>query len=266
MTTITLLVEPPTRTMSFALNRKRSRLMLESDDEDDSRLVPAHALAGSSSSTGHLFNSNNNSSNAASLLSPTDSLKKTRTQGELDELDIIPAGEAWKVDLKSLLENVPMRPKPDGSLLQPHDNNARYQRGKSITVLCVQGALQLHYDLLCDALPELYSISPSLQAVVLCRDPSSHTPTNTIPFSLPLLQAVNPGNNSFVKLGLLHPLGGGHCPLDALVVIDAQGRRRLVLPFGWGAGRHAGTAGGKLVRDTLMSLLRSCVEALAREG
>ena len=146
-------------------------------------------------------------------------------------------------------------------------------------------SVHLHYDLLwyvsgpasasngpndCDSeiLPELYHTAPSLQALVLCRDPSTHalSTSPTTSYSLPLIQAVGSGYNHFVRLGLLHPLGAGQLPLDALVVLDARGRRRLLLPFGWGAGRHAGAPGGKLVQNTLMGLLKRCVETLTREG
>jgi lysozyme family protein len=33
-------------------------------------------------------------------------------------------------------------------------------------------------------------MSPSLQALVLCRDPATHTPSSTVPYSLPLVQAI----------------------------------------------------------------------------
>lgn len=79
------------------------------------------------------------------------------------------------------------------------------------------------------------------------------------------MQAATPSNNHFVRLGLLHPLGGGKFPLDALVVMDARGRRRLVLPFGWGAGKHAGTPAGRGIQTRLMDLLREGVEALEQE-
>lgn len=115
------------------------------------------------------------------------------------------------------------------------------------------------------ALPRLYGLSPSLQALVLCRDPASHVPSTSAEHSLPLIQAVGAGYNHFVRLGLLHPLGGGEYPLDALVVIDAQGKRRLVLPFGWGAGKYAATAVGHIVQTRMMDLLTQCVEALACE-
>ena len=112
------------------------------------------------------------------------------------------------------------------------------------------------------ALPDLYRIAPSLQAFVLCHDPSTHVLSPDAPFSLPLLQAASPPNNHFVRLGLLHPLGGGKFPLDALVVIDRHARRRLVLPFGWGAGKHATTPAGRSIQRGLMTLLRTCVEQL----
>lgn len=37
-----------------------------------------------------------------------------------------------------------------------------------------------------------------------------------------------------LSLGLLHPLGGGRQALDAIVVLDKESRRRMVLPVGWG--------------------------------
>jgi hypothetical protein len=114
-------------------------------------------------------------------------------------------------------------------------------------------------------LPDLYTLSPSLQAFVLCHDILSHDPSSTAPFSLPMIQAVEPSNNHFVRLGLLHPIGGGKFPLDALVVLDPRGRRRLVLPFGWGAGKHAGTPAGRSIRTRMMDLLRTCVETLESE-
>lgn len=114
-------------------------------------------------------------------------------------------------------------------------------------------------------LPELYTLSPNLQALVLCREPSTHVSSTTTAISLPLIQGVGAGYNHFVRLGLLHPLGGGDFPLDALVVIDANGKRRLVLPFGWGGGRHAGTPAGRGVQNTLMDLLKKSIRTLARE-
>lgn len=115
------------------------------------------------------------------------------------------------------------------------------------------------------ALPDLLTLSPSLQALVLCHDPSTHRLAPSAPFSLPLIQAVTPSNNHFVRLGLLHPLGGGKFPLDALVVFDGKGRRRLVLPIGWGAGKHVDTPVGRSIQVRLMGLLKTCIERLERE-
>jgi hypothetical protein len=116
------------------------------------------------------------------------------------------------------------------------------------------------------ALHELYSSSPSLQAIILCHDPPTHRPSTTAPFSLPLISAVDPPNNHFVRLGLLHPLGGGKFPLDALAVVDKKGRRRLILPFGWGAGKHADTPAGKSIQNRMMMLLKHCIETLEKEA
>lgn len=243
----------PTWTMNVALNRKRSRLALESDDEDRSQDHGRYASP--------------ETDRTISSPPPNDTLlKKTRTQGELDELDIIDAQQAWVVDTRSILES-PTLERPEGSSLQPHNNVPRYLKESSIIILCVQGNVHLHYDLLCGVLPDLYNLSPSLQALVLCRDPSTHVLSNSpsTSYSLPLIQAVGSGYNHFVRLGLLHPLGAGQFPLDAIVVLDSRGRRRLVLPFGWGAGRHAGSAGGKLVRDTMTDLLLRCVGTLYKE-
>lgn len=223
------------------MSRKRSRLALDDDEDEQRTPEPSPALSTFS-----------------------DTLKKTKTQSDLDDLDIIPPEDAWTVDVEGILASRTLS-SPPGSSLQPHDNVGRYKREDSIVVLCVQGNMQLHYDLLCSLLPDLYAMSPALQALVLCRDPSIHVPSTSASFSLPLIQAVGPNYNHFVRLGLLHPLGGGEFPLDALVVIDTKLRRRLVLPFGWGAGKHAGTPAGSIVRTRLMELLRNCIEALVQE-
>jgi hypothetical protein len=80
-----------------------------------------------------------------------------------------------------------------------------------------------------------------------------------------MIRAYDPPNNHFVRLGLLHPLGGGELPLDALVVLDRDGRRRLVLPFGWGAGKLVDTPAGRSIQTRFIDLLRQCVETLEME-
>ncbi|KAH7073029.1 hypothetical protein BKA63DRAFT_56086 [Paraphoma chrysanthemicola] len=236
------ILPPPAWTMSVALSRKRSRLTVDSDeDEEQLRREP---------------------SPVHSVLS--DTLKRSRTQCELDELDIVGVEEAWRVDVDAILASHRIAKPPHGGL-EAHDNWARYVKGESTMVLCVQGNVQTHYDLLCNALPDLYTLSPSLQPLVLCHDPYTHNLSSNASFALPMIQAVDPPNNHFVRLGLLHPLGGGKFPLDALVVLDHKGRRRLVLPFGWGAGKHAGTPAGGSIRTRMMGLLRGCIETLEME-
>ncbi|CAG5183315.1 uncharacterized protein ALTATR162_LOCUS10520 [Alternaria atra] len=179
--------------MNVALSRKRSRLTIDDDDDEvPYRREPSPALP---------------------VLG--ENLKRSKTQCELEELDIISPEEAWSVDLDAILASNTLAT-PPGSMLQAHDNWPRYKGQGSIIVLCVQGNVQVHYELLCSALPDLYALSPSLQALVLCHDPSTHRLSSSAPFSLPIIQAATPSNNHFVRLGLLHPLGGGKFPLDAL--------------------------------------------------
>lgn len=54
--------------------------------------------------------------------------------------------------------------------------------------------------------------------------------------------------------------------MDALAVVDKRGRRRLVLPFGWGAGKHADTPAGRSIQNRMMALLKHCIETLEREA
>jgi hypothetical protein len=243
--------------MDVALSRKRSRLAVDEDEEIQQRREPSPAR-------------------------PTfgDALKRSKTQCELDALDIVSPKDAWSVDVGAILASSTLAT-PTGSELEAHNNHANYRRGESLIVLCVQGNVQVHYELLwyntsvtsveppltytSSALPDLYALSHSLQAFVLCHDPSTHNLSPSALFSLPMIQAATPSNNHFVRLGLLHPLGGGKFPLDALVVLDQNGRRRLVLPFGWGAGKHAGTPAGRSIETRLMGLLRTCVEKLEQE-
>jgi len=233
--------------MNVALGRKRSRLTLDDDDAEEGgerqlRREP-------SPSPGPPLG---------------DALKRSKTHCELEELGMIDVSEAWNMDIPAILASHTLAT-PTDSRLVPYDNRARYSKGESIVVLCVQGNVQIHYELLCAALPHLLTLSPSLQAFILCHDPSTHRLSPSAPFSLPLIQATTPSNNHFVRLGLLHPLGGGKFPLDALVVLDGEGRRRLVLPIGWGAGKHVDTPAGRSLQVRLMGLLKDCVERLERE-
>ena len=122
---VDLLLFPQPRTMSARLSRKRSRLAPDSDDDEAQRLrQPSPALS-----------------------SLSDTLKRSRTQCELDELDIVEPKDAWTVDVCAILASTTLAA-PTGSGLKPHNNWQGYQKNKSILVLCVQGNLQLHYNLL----------------------------------------------------------------------------------------------------------------------
>jgi hypothetical protein len=115
---------PPSWTMDVALSRKRSRLTIESDDEVQQRREPSPALSASS-----------------------DVLKRSKTQCELDELGVIKPENAWSVDVDAILASN-MLAVPTDSILTAHDNWANYKKGESLMILCVQGNVQAHYELL----------------------------------------------------------------------------------------------------------------------
>jgi hypothetical protein len=121
---------PPSRwTMSVALSRKRSRLALDDDeDEVQRRREPSPALS-----------------------SMSDTLKRSKTQCELDALDIIDVAEAWTIDVDAILASKRVARPPNA-----HDNWGRFQKGDSIVVLCVQGNVQVHYESLWYAILKLY--------------------------------------------------------------------------------------------------------------
>lgn len=68
------------------------------------------------------------------------SLKRTKTDNELDALGIIPQDEAWHFDVASVIASPP---EP-----QAHTHLKSYSPSKSLFVLCVVGGLELHYQLL----------------------------------------------------------------------------------------------------------------------
>lgn len=123
--TVDLLLFPQPRTMSAQLSRKRSRSATDSDDDEAQGFRQA----------------------SPALSSFSDILKRSKTQCELDELDIIEPTQAWTVDVGAVLASATLAA-PPGSGLKPHNNWQRYQKNESILVLCVQGNLQLHYNLL----------------------------------------------------------------------------------------------------------------------
>jgi hypothetical protein len=88
----------------------------------------------------------------------------------------------------------------------------------------------------------------------------------SLPTSLPAVEARGTPPNHFLKLGLLRPNDPRNRALDALVVIDPDGKRRLVLPFGWGAGKYV-TDRDRGKRDTghLGEILEQTVKELEEE-
>lgn len=103
------------------LTRKRSHLELDLGD-DDRQLTP----------TSPAF---------------IDTPKRTKTLSELDELNIASPEAAWSIDVSSILSSPTFASTPDGSL-QAHNNLSNRAAGPSVVILCVQGNLHLHYDLL----------------------------------------------------------------------------------------------------------------------
>jgi hypothetical protein len=123
--------------MTAAITRKRSRLGLDSDDETQQRREPSPAL---------------------STLS--DTLKRSKTQCELDELAMVSPEDAWTFDVDALLSSDRIAVAPSSGL-RAHDNWANYTRARSVMVLCVQGNVQTHYELL------WYASHPSLDEYLL---------------------------------------------------------------------------------------------------
>lgn len=135
--------------MTALLSRKRSRI--DSDDENDYdhpglyHTSTTHSKNGASIEHRELAPS---PSPTSSMPAPA-SLKRNKTQGELEELDIVPADEAWAIDIESILASPRVNTFTcGGQARESHSNLGRYVKGGSIVVLCVQGNVQVHYDLL----------------------------------------------------------------------------------------------------------------------
>jgi hypothetical protein len=83
---------------------------------------------------------------------------------------------------------------------------------------------------------------------------------------VPLIEAQGTPPNHFLRLGMIHPLGGGKHVLDSIIVVDTVGRCRLVLPIGWGMGKHiADPVAGPLVLLQFRKAVRRAVERLEVE-
>jgi hypothetical protein len=115
--------------------------------------------------------------------------------------------------------------------------------------------------------PMLLQSSPNLQAIILTPSPAAAVSAlvSTL-LTFPIVEAQGKPANHFLKLGLLNPLGSGKEPLDAIIVLDPKGKRRLVLPFGWGVGTKVDdcTAGGA-TRERFLSVLGENIKDLEQE-
>jgi hypothetical protein len=135
--------------MDVALNRKRSKLAIDDDNDEKEeewrRPAPSPAL-------------------------PTfsDSSKRSRAKDELEELDLIRPEEAWGVDVQSILSSNTLAT-PLGSRLEAHNNARNYQKDDSIIILCVQGNIKLHYDLLWQATKISHSTEKASLTVAVQR-------------------------------------------------------------------------------------------------
>ncbi|KAL2350833.1 hypothetical protein BJ546DRAFT_380211 [Cryomyces antarcticus] len=184
--------------------------------------------------------------------------KRNWVKNELEALGLIPQGDAWLFDTSALCASIVAAQEQDGDVpMETCPSNI-------IFIICVVGHVALHLQLLSQQLPTLCQISPNLQAVALAHDADG---IRSLPINMPVVQDVGPPQSYFSSLGVVHPSGDGTQPLDSIVLIDGSGKRRLVLPFGWGAGRHVyELTGGRMVQDKLMEVLRTSIETLEQES
>jgi hypothetical protein len=118
-----------------------------------------------------------------------------------------------------------------------------------------------------ELLPTLLKLSPHLVPLLVTRSHQRADELNAkLPLAFPAVQVVGNPPTHILRLGLIQPLGGGSKALDAIVLIDPNGKRRLILPFGWGAGRHiANQVGGNLIQQRFQTELENGVARLSRE-
>ncbi|KAF2435113.1 hypothetical protein EJ08DRAFT_730227 [Tothia fuscella] len=185
---------------------------------------------------------------------------------DLRGLSLIPKEEAWEFGISELLDSpTTITPPREGQV--DGNNFKNYGGEKSLFLLCVLGSHTMQLGLLCQILPKLLALSTQLQALILTNNPSTAiSALSSSPYTFPIVEAQGNPANHFLKLGLLNPLGNGKQPLDAIVLLDASGKRRLVLPFGWGEGRHVGgLLTGQVVLDTFAVVLEESVRVLEGE-
>ena len=79
-----------------------------------------------------------------------DTLKRTKTDGELEELAVAPLAESWRVDVTEILAPTPQALQTSGGEYGAITWNGlpNYTPEKSLLVLCVVGSLEVqHYAL-----------------------------------------------------------------------------------------------------------------------
>ncbi|KAI9665009.1 MAG: hypothetical protein M1821_006457 [Bathelium mastoideum] len=161
--------------------------------------------------------------------SPPLEVKKHRQRSAIDNINLVSIDQAWDVDLKAIL---------------PHNQFPH----PAIFILCVVGSLTVHHELLCSSNSvQIPSTSLPMHPLLLIPSPSassrtyyssiSNTPSPAVLHLLTHspLPVLPTSQQMFIRLGLFHP--SGTQPLDAIILLDWRGRRRLVVPFGWGAGK-----------------------------
>ncbi|KAK7522256.1 uncharacterized protein IWZ02DRAFT_441042 [Phyllosticta citriasiana] len=278
---------PAAAAAAAAPSRKRSRatMMLLHDDDDHGQDEGGRHHHHQSinkqeiSSINAAAAASKGSSPSPLLRRPSTDRKRPRASGVLDGLELMPAAAAWQLNMDEMLDGVVLSDWHPANQQEVEYSGSsksipevcRYVPRQSVVVLCVVESTDVHLRLLCAHLPHLLTTHPtlSLYPILLTRHAPSalRTSTPSLPATIP---AKGTPANHFLRLGLLHPLGGGLAAMDALVLLDHRARRRLVVPFGWGVGRAAVAAGGAesgacAVRERLMEALEEGVVGLERE-
>lgn len=123
---------------------------------------------------------------------------------------------------------------------------------RRVTVLCFLGCTLEHLQGLGHVAALLSSSGADIFGVSLNAPP---------PFtsSLPIIHDVSRALT--LSLGLLHPLGGGRQALDAIVVLDRESLRRMMLPVGWGPRLPPGQLDEEN-GDDISSVVSRCVKGV----
>ncbi|KAH0542236.1 hypothetical protein FGG08_003358 [Glutinoglossum americanum] len=182
--------------------------------------------------------------------------KKRRTQRPEERPNwVIDKEDSWVLDLHKLYGSVCGISRGHGEVANGQLGDlAGKELNGGLVVLCILGSTTVH-------LRALSSLSPSLSAsypTIGILGVSLHASV-LHDYQFPIVHDSPP--NITPALGLLHPLGGGREALDAIVVLDTCGRRRMVLPVGWGQSRHC-TVSDELLRNTMAKLMANLMDGV----